>query len=55
MIVSKFLNRNVMAEKEMKAMIVPTRPKSTIFWKLAKNFFLCMLKPAAKTMGGNTK
>jgi len=54
-IVSKFLKRVVINEKDMNAMIVPKSPKSIMLAKFWKNFFLYMLNPAAKTIGGSTK
>ena len=55
MIVMRFLKRIVRPEKVIKAIMVPRRPKSTMFVKFWKNFFLCILNPEAKMIGGSTK
>jgi len=47
--------RIVRPEKLMKQIKVPTKPNSIILPKFSKNFFLCMLKPLAKTIGGKQK
>ena len=45
----------VRSENARNVKTVPIRPKSTIYPKLSKNFFLLMLKPDAKMIGGRQR